>query len=61
MKEFGMPPHFALAGSLVGAAIDDLKHEDLMIQYSNPREYQDRWIYPDEMLHYQNDDPLLLM
>ena len=40
MKEFGMPPHFSLASSLVGAAMDDLKHEDLMQQYANPREYQ---------------------
>ena len=30
--------------------MDDLKHEDLMQQYANPREYEDKWIYPDEML-----------
>ena len=61
MKKFGMPPHFALAGSLVGAAMDDLKHEGMMEQYSNPREYQDKWIYPDELLQYTHDDPLALM
>ena len=41
-----MPPHFALASSLVGAAMNDLTHEDMMQQYANPREYQDKWIYP---------------
>ena len=56
-----MPPHFSIASSLVGAAMDDLKHEDLMQQYANPREYQDKWIYPDEMLQYYNDDPVALM
>ena len=39
-----MPPHFALASSLVGAAMNDLTHEDLMQQYANPREYQEKWI-----------------
>ena len=48
MKKLCMPNYLALAGSLVGAAMNDLKHEDLMKQYSNPREYQDQWIYPDE-------------
>ena len=56
-----MPPHFSIASSLVGAAMDDLKHEDLMQQYANPREYQDKWIYPDELLQYTHDDPLALM
>lgn len=56
-----MPPHFALASSLVGAAMNDLTHEDLMLQYANPREYQDKWIYPDEMLQYINDDPVGFM
>ena len=48
MKKFGMSNNFALAGSLVGATMNDLNHEDLMAQSSNPREYQDQWIYPDE-------------
>ena len=56
-----MPPHFALASSLVGTAMNDLTHEDLMQQYANPREYQDKWIYPDEMLQYINDDPVGFM
>ena len=47
MKAVGIPTHLAAAGSLVGAAMDDLKHEDLMNQHVDPREYQDKWIYPD--------------
>ena len=61
MSEVGLPTHLAVAGSLVGAALDDLKHEDLVVQYSNPREYQDRWIYPDERLRYINHTPSAIL
>jgi hypothetical protein len=61
MRKVGIPKHLAAAGSLVGAAIDDLKHEDMMVQYSNPREYQDRWIYPDERLRYINYTPSAIL
>ena len=61
MKAVGIPRHLAAAGSLVGAAMDDLKHEDLMNQHLDPRGYQETWIYPDEKLQYLNDDPFLLM
>jgi hypothetical protein len=61
MRKVGIPPHLATADSLVGAAIDDIKHEDMMVQYSNPREYQDKWIYPDERLRPINHDPQSIM
>ena len=61
MKAVGIPRHLAYAGSLVGAAMDDLKHEDLMNQHLDPRGYQKTWIYPDEKLQYLNDDPFTLM
>jgi hypothetical protein len=32
----------------VGAAMDDMKHEELNKLYDNPREYQNKCIYPDE-------------
>jgi len=46
-RTLGMPMHLAAAGSLVGAAIDDMKHEELIKLYDNPREYQNKCIYPD--------------
>ena len=32
-----------------------------MNQHLDPREYQEKWIYPDEKLRYLNDDPFTLM
>jgi hypothetical protein len=61
MRNVGIPKHLAAAGSLVGAAIDDLKHEDLMQQYLDPRDYQDKWIYPDERLRHIHRDPQSVM
>ena len=52
-----MPMHLAAAGSLVGAAIDDMKHEELDKLYDHPREYQNKCIYPDEQLQWPDDDP----
>ena len=43
-----MPPHFALASSLEGAAMNYFTHEDLMQQYANPREYQDNYVKNDQ-------------
>ena len=57
MRKVGMPMHLAAAGSLVGAAIDDMKHEELIKLYDNPREYQNKCIYPDEKLQWPDDDP----
>ena len=48
MRKVGIPMHLAAAGSLVGAAMDDMKHEELIKLYENPREYQNKRIYPDE-------------
>jgi hypothetical protein len=48
MRKVGIPMHLAAAGSLVGAAMDDMKHEELNKLYDNPREYQNKFIYPDE-------------
>jgi hypothetical protein len=39
MRKVGIPMHLAAAGSLVGAALDDMKHEELNKLYDNPREY----------------------
>ena len=59
MRKVGIPMHLAAAGSLVGASMDDMKHEELEFAYpgvgiflnklhDNPREYQNKCTYQDE-------------
>ena len=61
MRNVGIPKHLAAASSLAGAAIDDLKDNDLMQQFLDPRDYQDKWIYPDERLWRIDYDPQSVM